>query len=657
MYEGDAPLAERRAAALVARLRRCWPSCSGQAELRELLDADALAEVERELQRLPEDRRAARRRGRRRPAAGARPADRRPRRVERGATPPWLAELEGARRAIRVRIAGEERWAARRGRRPAARRARRRRCRSGVPEAFLEPVADPLGDLVARYARTHGPFTARRRRGAARARRRRSSTRRSHRLAGSGRVVEGEFRPGGAGTEWCDAEVLRLLRRRSLAALRQEVEPVPPEALARFLPAWQDVGGGGCAGVDGVLRVVEQLQGAPVPASALETLVLPARVAGYSPALLDELTAAGEVLWAGPGSLPGDDGWVSLHLADAAPLSLPLPDDRWPTTPLHAAVLDALDGGGALFFRDAVRPGRRRTATTPALVARAVGPGLGRARSPTTRWRRCGRCSAAGRGAHRARRHRRRTAGTAGRAVAPMPSRTGPPTVAGRWSLLPARETDPTRRAHALAEALLDRHGVRDPRRGRWPSASPGGFAAVYPVLAAFEEAGRCRRGYFVEGLGAAQFALPGAVDRLRAVSGRRWSGREPATAGRARRCVLAATDPANPYGAALPWPDRPGEAAPATGRAARPARWSCSSTARSSLYVERGGRTLLSWTDDAGHAPARRRRAGPRRPRRAARRLAVERADGSAVLDSPLGRALEAAGFHPTPRGLRLRG
>ncbi|MCU1600226.1 MAG: associated domain protein, partial [Frankiales bacterium] len=317
MYEGDSPLAERRAQALSLDTA-LLAELLGQAELRELIDADALAEVEREVQRLHLELRDEESVADLLRVVGDLSTAEL---VVRGAEPAWLAALEEQRRAIRVRIAGEERWAAIEdaGRLQDALGVA---LPVGIPEAFLEPVRDPIGDLVSRYARTHGPFLA----GDAAVRFGLGIAvvdTALARLSATGRVVHGEFRPGGSGLEWCDAEVLRSLRRRSLAKLRKEVEPVPATSLARFLPVWQGMGTSGGRGIDGLVRAVEQLLGALVPASALETLVLPSRVAGYEPAMLDELTSSGEVLWAGGGSLPGNDGWVSLQLADSADLMLP----------------------------------------------------------------------------------------------------------------------------------------------------------------------------------------------------------------------------------------------------------------------------------------------------------------------------------------------
>ncbi|MDX6198238.1 MAG: ATP-dependent helicase Lhr and Lhr-like helicase [Actinomycetota bacterium] len=661
IYEGDAPLAERRAqalsldAALLAELL-------GQAELRELIDPDALAEVEAEIERLTEERHV-------RDSEGVADLLRvlgdltTAEVVARGGTPQMLAALEETRRAVRVRIAGEERWAA-------IEDAGRLQDALGVPlpvgipEVFLEPVRDPVADLVARYARTHGPFHAidvalRLGLGVAVV----DAT--LARLSSTSRVAHGEFRPGGSGLEWCDAEVLRMLRRRSLAKLRKEVEPVPPEALARFLPQWQGLGTATGRGVDGLIRAIEQLQGASVPASALETLLLPSRVAGYTGAMLDELTASGEVLWAGQGSLPGNDGWVSLQLADSADLLLPSYTDLT-LTPLHAEILAALEGGAALFFRPL---SDRLGATDDQSLATAVWDLVwaGYVTNDTIAPLRV--LLGSGKTTHSSRRAPARQRSRYGRPV--MPSRTGPPTVAGRWSLLPPRDQDPTRRAHALAEALLERHGIVT-RGAVMAERAPGGFAAVYSVLKAFEETGRVRRGYFVEGLGAAQFAAPGAVDRMRALAAVRPSEDEPLWStpvpggwdasphmqrqrqrrDEARAVVLAATDPANPYGAALPWPPSDGGHRPGRKAGALVVLVDGALV----LYVERGGRTLLSFRDDdacigpAVDALALAVRDG------ALGRLTVEKADGEPALTSALGLALEAAGFRPTPRGLRLR-
>jgi ATP-dependent Lhr-like helicase len=649
LYEGDAPLAERRAAAL-ALDSTLLGELLGRVDLRELLDPTVVVESEQQLQWLTEQRR--------------------PRDAEdtvellrllgdlsdaelaaRGVDPAWTTALESARRVIRIRVASEQRWI---GVEDAGRYrdALGVALPVGVAEAYTEPVADPLGDLVARYARTHAPFHA-----ATCAARFGLGVfvveQALKRLSATGRVVSGEFSPGGAGTEWCDAEVLRLLRRRSLAALRREIEPVPPKVLAAFLPRWHQIGGG-TRGVDGVAATVEQLQGIAVPASAWERLVLPARVGDYSPAYLDELCASGEVVWAGSGSISGGDGWVTLAYADAAGLLLPPVDDELALSPAHQQVLDALADGQALFFRslsdrvgstddtglagivwDLVWGGQLTNDTFAPLRALlgSTGAHRSKAQPARTRYRRPGR--------------------------AQLPSRTGPPAMAGRWSRLPERDTDPTRRAAALADLLLERHGVVT-RGAVMAEGVIGGFAGVYPVLAALEERGAARRGYFVEGLGAAQFAVPGAVDRLRALAEPAELTKRTATAG----LVLASTDPANPYGAALPWPDRvvdtgDGGTAPATGhRAGRKAGALVVLVAGElALYVERGGRTLLSFTDDgetlaaAGQALAGAVRSG------ALGAMSVERADGESVHGSPLSDALTAAGFRATPRGLRLRG
>ncbi|KJK12493.1 DEAD/DEAH box helicase [Terrabacter sp. 28] len=746
LYEGDSPLAERRAAAL-ALDPSLLSELLGQGEalaLRDLLDPEAVARTEAELQRLTPER-------------GARDAEdvadllrvlgplslrdvvaRAAEGFEPAAVESALTELEAARRVIAVRVGGEDRWAA------IEDAARLRDALGtalpvGVPQAFLESVPDPLADLVARFARTHGPFAV--------------QTVAAwwgvgpavvhdalRRLVSAGRVVEGELLPtengGGHGPEFCDAEVLRLLRRRSLAALRHEVEPVAQADLARFLPQWQGVGGG-LRGREGLLRAVEQLTGAEVPASALESLVLPARVAGYTPALLDEVMSSGEVVWRGHGSLPGDDGWVSLHLADAAHLTL-TPPEVVDLTDAEQAVLDALEGGGAYFFRAlSTRVGLGDTELNDALWSllwsgritndtiaplRALLAGGRTAHKRTTSGPRstryAGRRGSLGRfgslrgplaGTTSAQVEAAEDAATskalaAGRAVG-----SGPSTGVGRWTALPAAETDPTVRAVTNAELLLDRYGVLT--RGSVATEDvPGGFAAVYRVLAAAEEAGKVRRGYFVEGLGASQFASTGAVDRLRSMSrlpgadsaaggqrvdpdeGDEWLTPSPAAPqrggpGRGRSgpersgppaLVLAASDPANPYGAAIGWPERgvtdatddsssDGAATDDSGKGSRrkghqPGRKAGALVVLVDgdlvLYVERGGKTMLCWSDDpdrlqgAADALALAVREG------ALGRLTVEKADGASVLGSghPLVQALSQAGFHMTPRGLRLR-
>jgi ATP-dependent Lhr-like helicase len=454
-------------------------------------------------------------------------------------------------------------------------------------------------------------------------------------------VLDGEFRPAGTGAEWCDAEVLRLLRRRSLARLRREVEPVPPAALGRFLLAWQHVDRPrrGPRGVDGLLQVVDQLAGYAAPASAWESLILPSRVADYEPALLDELTASGEVIWVGHASLPGTDGWVSLHVGDQAPLTLPPPGDG-ELADLHLAVLDALAPGGAWFFRQL----QAATGASERELAEALWELVWSSRVTNDTFAPLRALTGSGSGSHRPRRAPPRA-----RPVRPG-LRPAPPTATGRWSILPETDPDPTRRAHATAERMLERYGVVT-RGSVMSERTAGGFAAVYKVLSAFEESGRCRRGYFVEGLGAAQFGSAGAVDRLRTFT-------EPGDRDKPEAVTLAATDPANPFGAALPWPERE------TAGGHRPGRKAGALVVlvdgALTLYVERGGRTLLTWSEDAAFLRPAALSLSEAGRRGALGRMTVEKADGEQILgggSTPLREALDAAGFVSTPRGLRLRG
>ncbi len=658
LYEGDTPLAERRAAAL-ALDPALLGELLGRVELRELLDGEVIARTEAELQRLAPDRRAIGEEG----VAdllrilgplsiGALGARLRPSRdssetVVEAEIERMLDSLLQARRIIAVQLAGRPVWAA-------VEDAGRLRDALGVPpprgvsQAFLEPVADPLGDLVSRWARTHGPFPASALAddlglGVA------VATQALARLAADRRVIEGEFRPDGSGGEWCDAEVLRRLRTRSLAALRKEVEPVAPEALGRFLPSWQGVGGNR-RGVDGVLETVEQLAGVALPASAWESLVLPARVRDYSPAMLDELTASGEVVWAGHGTLAGSDGWLSLQPGEIAHVALPLPSLEFTATETQQRLIDALGGGGAYFFR-AISDQIGAT-DDEALLGELWGLAwAGLVTNDTLAPLR----SRLGGGTHRTKAPAPRARGVRGRsglskyARPSLPLRQGPPSAAGRWSLLPEVETDATRRAQLLGELLLERHGVVT-RGAVQAEGVLGGFALAYKVLSGFEEGGRARRGYFVEGLGAAQFAAGPTVDRLRTFS------RDPDARPALDAVALAATDPANPYGAALAWPDF---SEPEEGARHRPGRKAGALVVlvdgELALYLERGGKTLLTASPDpavlaaAASALVTTLRGG------GLGRITVERADGAYAIGTPVGEALEEAGFERMPRGLRL--
>ena len=652
MYEGDAPLAERRAAAL-ALDRDLLRDLLGAEELRELLDAGVIADLELELQRLVAGGQARdadeahdllRVLGpltldelvaRTAPSAGS----------DTERVSGWLRALVEQRRAIEVRLAGRDMVA------DAADAARLRDAAGaalpvGLPASATEPVDDPLGDLCVRYARTHGPFLARDVAGwlgmgvqpvAARL----------GSLVAEGRLLRGEFRPGGADREFCDAEVLRRIRRRCLAALRQEVEPVPPEALARFLPQWQGVGTRR-RGLDALADVVAQVQGAPVAASVLETDVLACRMAGYKPAELDQLCTSGEVVWVGAGALGATDGRVRLVFRDQAALLVPAAE------PCEGAVHDALRNrlrdGGASFWPDLVAAAQ--TASLPydtetvlaalwdlvwagevtndslaPLRARISGHRPGGSRHQSSR---AGRTSPR---AGRSRRGRLRLGGL---------SATGPPSAAGRWSLvepLLSPQPAPTESALARAHQLLDRYGVVT-RETALGEGAEGGFAGVYPVLKALEERGEARRGYFVAGLGAAQFALPGAVDRLRGTR-----APEPD----APPVVLAATDPAQPYGAALAWPDSPG----------RPARTAGAHVALAGglplVVLERGGRSLTTFEGAESNDAWIEAIVGLVKDGRL-RKLEIGKVDGIAVRETPWAARLEAAGFTSAYKGMLYR-
>jgi ATP-dependent Lhr-like helicase len=630
MYEGETPLAERRAAAL-ALDRDLLRELLGTEDLRELLDPAALDQVELELQRLADGRRArgvdgvhdlVRELGPLRPdEVGAR--------VE-GEAPAMIDALVADGRAIEVRIAGEPHVAA-------VEDAGRLRdalgvtIPIGVPAVFTEPTdpsARPLDDLVARYARTHGPFEARdvaARLGAGVDRIRGSLDA----LESAGRVLHGEFRPGGRDREWCDPDVLRRIRRRSLAALRREVEPVDATAFARFLPAWQGADRPR-GGVDALFEAVGRLQAASIPASILETDALPARVRGFRSADLDGLVASGEVVWVGGGAIGANDGRVTLLFRDRAGMLGPAPAiEDVPSGALHDAIREQLRERGASFWPDLVQAAGTADET---VVLRALwdlvwaGEVTNDTLAPLRAFLR----------------------GIGTRAVRPggrpRPGRlrvAGPPAGAGRWSLVErlATPASATERAHALAMQLLDRHGVLT-REAALAEDIPGGFAGIYPVLRAMEEAGTVRRGYFVAGLGAAQFALPGAVDRVR-------SARDPSGDGTV--LTLAAADPAQPYGASLPWPDNAGRPSRSAGA------FVLLDEGAPAAFLERGAKTLTTFAgaDAVRWADALAALVKDGR----LRRMELQTIDGLPTAQHPAAEALVAAGFADGYRGLILRG
>jgi ATP-dependent Lhr-like helicase len=465
-------------------------------------------------------------------------------------------------------------------------------------------------------------------------------------LAIDGRLIRGEFTSDGDTEQWCDADVLKILRRRSLAALRAQVEPVSTAAYARFLPAWQLVGSTNNGGVDGLATVIDQLAGVPIPASAVEPLVFGQRVHDYHPAMLDELLASGEVTWSGVGQIGGGDGWIAFHPAESAPLSLATPQEI-EFTDTHRAIMETLGRGGAYFFRQlADNPTEELKEALWQLIwaGWVTGDTFAPVRAMLSGTRR-----STGRRGTPAHRQRQRPPRLSRYSVAHAQARTADPTVAGRWSALPAPEPESTVRAHFRAESLLGRHGVLT--KGAVAAEDvPGGFAMLYKVLTAFEDAGRCQRGYFVESLGGAQFAVASTVDRLRSYL----DGVDPERR-EYHAVVLAAADPANPYGAALPWPGQgPGRKAGALVALV---------DGELAWFIERGGRTLLSFTDDTeAHAAAAAAVADLVSSGRVQAFL-VEKVNGVAVLEpgadgqrAAVQEALVGAGFSRTPRGLRLR-
>ncbi|HYS53124.1 MAG TPA: crosslink repair DNA glycosylase YcaQ family protein [Thermoanaerobaculia bacterium] len=640
LYDGDAPLAERRAQALAidqAQLR----SLLGEPELRELLDPDALAQVELELQHL-DDRHKAKsvdaihdlllRIGdltTEEVAARFSPSPR-PSPRERGegarSAGEGLLDLAKSRRIIEIAMAGQRRWIA-------AEDASRYRDALGVPlpagiaERFLRPVADAPGDLVLRFARTHGPFTpadVARRYGLGIA----VITQSLERLVERGRLVEGEFRPGGTQREWCDNEVLRIIRRRSLAKLRHEVEPVETPVFARMLASWQGVSRKR-SGLEALLQTIETLQGYAMPASIFESEILSARLQDYRPSDLDMLSAAGEIVWVGVEPLGDRDGRVALYLTDHLPLlgvgAAALGRSAAGEAPAATQkIIDYLAQHGASFFTQI----QAAMGGFPNDVIAAL-------------WDLVWKGAVTNDTFHALRAFARRV--RAGSRLQFRSRRTVPATTQGRWSLVPTSNASTTERAKALAQQLIARYGVVI-REVAAVESIQGGFSAIYPVLKAMEEAGRVRRGYFVAGQGATQFASAGALDLLRSF---RDEPEEPET------LMLATTDPANPYGALVKWP--------AQGLTRSVGASVIIVNGALACYVTRGEKELRVFLPE--DEPSRSLVA-----RQVARALAslVETGSRRALLfaevnDEPVGRSaiapfLVEAGFKPTSMGYQMR-
>ncbi len=652
LYDGDAPLAERRAQALAvdqAQLK----DLIGDAELRDLLDADSIDAVEHQLQRLDEAYRA---RGADAVhdmllSLGDLREDEIRSRVLAIDVTETLRSLTSAGRITPLEIAGGSRYVA------VEDVARYRDALgaalpAGLPAALLEPVQDPLGDLARRYARTHGPFPAR-----DFAARYAMTLERAQsvltRLAAANRLLEGEFRPGGVDREWTDEGVLRMIRRRSLASVRRDVEPVEHAVLGRFTATWHGVAARR-RGADALLDVVEQLQGAALPASILETELLSTRIDDYDGGDLDLLIAAGEVVWVGVEPIGEHDGRVALYLADnIVRLQAPVVSGRKgpPLDRRESDIVRHLDEHGASFFAPLHEAaGGGYPAETVNALWSLVWQGFAtndtlqplRAFTQTSGKRR--RAKPSRKPAFRSR-------------------RLVPPSAEGRWSLVrrsasnaASTSGNATTWATSVAQQLLARHGVLT-REAVATENLPGGFGVVYPVLRAMEDAGRIRRGYFVAGLGATQFALPAALDLLRSL-------RVPSDDERV--VVVPAVDPANPYGATLPFPSA---AATTAGRG--PTRTVGATVIMVDgflvAYLARGDRSLSTWLPEneparskaaraVSHALIARARTNTTDPvdetsgvptdEPSPRGMLIEEIDGLPPASHPLSQALLEAGF-----------
>jgi ATP-dependent helicase Lhr and Lhr-like helicase len=674
LYEGDSPAAERRAQALSVDVK-LLRELLGEADLRELLDADIIAQVESQLQRTAEGRRARhaddlhdmlRQIGDLtepeiavRMEAGAQ--------TDSGDLPDpasWVRELQSSRRAVRVRVASRDSWIAIED---AAlyRDALGVAPPPGIPSVFLEHVEHPVDALLLRWARTHGPFTSRAvidRFGFVPA----QADALLQRMAADGKLLHGEFTPGASGAEWCEPDVLRQIKRRTIAMLRGQVAPVSREVLGRFLPAWHRI-----AAADPHERLedaIVQLEGMPLSYRDLVRMILPARVCSFRAEQLDELGAMGWLVWTGHSPLRGDDGRIVLYRRErvdrllipadeaAAAASIEGLDER------HRTILDRLARRGASFHAELLAA---LPAHEPAAVLAAIWDLVWAGLITNDTFAALRSLGTRARSATAQRPQRQRPLGIPGEATdgqaerrrrlprgwwrGPQPQRGRSPAVGGRWSLVRdlIHETIPsTERAHSWAATLLDRHGIVA-RETALVEALGGGFGSVYNVLRSMEDAGRVRRGYFVEGLGGAQFAYPGIVDRLR---------RERDAGPEGTALALAATDPANPFGWLLPWP------ALADDDSARGARRAAGTVVvlldgMPVLYLDRDGRRLRVFADateiDVGRTLPALKDVARSRPSRA---LSIERIGSEPAIRSPLAPLLQDAGFQLDYRFLRLR-
>jgi ATP-dependent helicase Lhr and Lhr-like helicase len=749
MYDGDQPLAERRAQALTLD-KELLNELLGDDDLRELLDPEVIGQTERELQCLDPDRWP-------RSPDEAHDLFRRVgdlstvEAAARGVGEQWLAQLAAENRVIKIRAGGEERCIA------AADAGMYRDALGvtlplGLPEAFAQAVPNALDQLLTWWAQTHVPFVPSEPAG-------RWNLPAAIVTAGlapqiaRGDLIVGHFRRVGDEQEFCSADVLRIIRRRSLAALRHEIEPVEPVVLARFQPGWQGVGFQ-ARGLDRLADVIAQLQGYPIPVSVLERDVLASRMSGYSPQLLDQLVGSGEVVWVGQGPLGLTDGRVSLYLRRdvrklaAAPAAPFRPADRTiaeanvaghpQNARIHEASASAQphdaagehvaghpqdvrnnESSASAQPRDAAgehvagHPQNARTredsagaqphdaaeehvaghpqnarnyeASASAQPRDAAGEHV--AGHPQNARIHEASASAQPHGRELHDRIRRRLGqgacffadllaaadwrdgeevldalwdliwagevtndmfaplrfiGPSRRTSRRGMSRLGPPRSQGRWSLVadmlqPA--SSPTERLHGQCEQLLQRYGILT-REHALAEGVAGGFVGIYPVLRSMEESGRIRRGYFVEGLGGAQFALAGAVDRLRTHRN-----------DEAEIVLLAATDPASAYGVTVPWPEMGPPGTPRVGRPARAAgAYVVLDGGELRLFLERGGRSVLTHGEiEPGHVEQL-AAVGARRGK-----LEIRTVDGIPVNETKLRSLLMGAGFALTHRGLVL--